>query len=103
MFSVTSRYNGLAVGTYTKPDGTLVSYVRRRFVPRSDRFQVILQHIVTQGDRLDNITAQNFGDPEQFWRIADANDAIQPFALTEVIGKRLRITLPEGITGTSFA
>ena len=58
---------------------------------------------MTQGDRLDNITAQYLGDPEQFWRICDANDAMRPDELTETIGRRLRITLPEGMPGTPNA
>ena len=52
---------------------------------------------VTQGDRLDNITAKFLGDPEQFWRVCDANNAMRPDELTEIIGRTLRITLPEGI------
>jgi hypothetical protein len=52
---------------------------------------------VTQGDRLDNIAAKYLGDPEQFWRLCDANGAMRPDALTETIGRWLRITLPEGI------
>jgi hypothetical protein len=54
---------------------------------------------VTQGDRLDNVTARYLGDPEAFWRICDANNAMRPNELTETIGRRLRITLPEGIPG----
>jgi hypothetical protein len=38
-----------------------------------------------------------------FWRICDANRAMRPGALTETIGSRLRITLPEGIPGTEDA
>ena len=55
------------------------------------------EHMVTEGERLDNITAQYLGDPEQFWRVCDANGAMRPDELTETIGRRLRITLPEGI------
>ena len=59
--------------------------------------------MVTQGERLDNIAANYFGDPELFWRVADANRAMHPKELTETIGRRLRITLPEGIPGTPNA
>ena len=54
---------------------------------------------MTEGERLDNIAAQYLGDPEQFWRICDANGAMRPDELTETVGRRLRITLPEGIPG----
>ena len=36
-----------------------------------------------QGDRLDNIAARYLGDPEQFWRICDANGAMRPDELTD--------------------
>jgi len=58
---------------------------------------------LTEGDRLDNLTFDYLGDPEQFWRIADANRAMRPDELTETIGRQLRITLPEGIPGASNA
>ena len=48
-----------------------------------------------QGDRLDNITAKYLGDPEQFWRLCDANAAVRPDELTETIGAKVRITLPQ--------
>jgi hypothetical protein len=54
---------------------------------------------VTQGERLDNITARYLDDPQQFWRICDANRAMRPGDLTAGIGRRLRITLPEGVPG----
>ena len=52
-----------------------------------------------EGERLDIIAAQHLGDPEQFWRLCDANGAMRPDELTETVGRRLRITLPEGIPG----
>jgi hypothetical protein len=100
MFSITSRYNGTPTATFETADGTKIIYVRRRFVPPPERFVLLLEHMVTEGERLDNITARYLGDPEQFWRICDANGAIRPDELTETIGRRLRITLPEGIPGT---
>ncbi len=57
---------------------------------------------MTQGERLDNIAATFLGDPELFWRLADANRAMQPEELVQTVGRRLRITLPEGITGSSL-
>ena len=102
-FPPTSRYSGIDVATLALPDGHLVPYLRRRFLPQPDRFALLQEHVVTEGERLDNITARYMGDPEAFWRIADANSAMRPEALTETIGRRLRITLPEGIPGTPNA
>jgi hypothetical protein len=103
MFLLTSRYYGIPTTTLAMADGRKIVYVRRRFVPPAERFELLLEHLVTQDERLDNITAQYFADPEQFWRLCDANGAIRPDELTETIGRRLRITLPEGIPGTPNA
>lgn len=103
MFSITSRYYGIPTTTLEAKDGRKIVYVRRRFVPPSERFELLMEHLVTQGERLDSITAQYFADPELFWRICDANGAIRPEELIETIGRRLRITLPEGIPVTPNA
>ena len=98
-FPVSSRYYGIETAAQKTADGKTIVYVRRRFVPSADRFELLLEHSVTQGDRLDNVTAKYLGDPEQFWRVCDANNAMQPDELTATIGRKLRITLPEGIPG----
>jgi hypothetical protein len=103
MFSITSRYYGIATVTMETADGKKITFVRRRFVPPPERFDLLVEHVVTEGERMDNITAQYLGDPEQFWRVCDANGAVRPDELVETIGRRIRITLPEGIPGTSNA
>jgi hypothetical protein len=99
VFPVTSRYHGVETATLERADGETIVYLRRRFVPPPERFELLQEHVVTGGERLDNITSQYLGDPEAFWRICDANNAMRPDELTEAIGRRLRITLPEGIPG----
>jgi hypothetical protein len=97
MFPPTSRYYGIETAAYVSPDGREIVYLRRRFVPGAmPGVPVISEHVVTQGERLDNITARHIGDPEQFWRVCDASDAMQPEELTAEIGRRLRIPLPQG-------
>jgi hypothetical protein len=103
MFSVTSRYHGLATTTLETAGGKTIVYVRRRFVPPPERFELLQEHTVAEGERLDTITAQYLGDAEQFWRVCDANGAVRPEELTETVGRRLRITLPEGIPGAPSA
>jgi hypothetical protein len=98
-FPPTSRYHGIETATSETADGRTIIYLRRRFVPSPDRFVLLQEHTVTQGERLDNITARYGGDAQQFWRVCDANRALRPEELTERIGRRLRITLPEGIPG----
>ena len=102
-FSPTSRYYNIETATLETPDGRTLIYIRRRFVPPPERFSLLQEHLVVQGDRPDNITARYLGDPEQFWRVCDANRAMRPEELTETIGRRLRITLPEGIPGVPNA
>ena len=102
-FPPTSRYHNIETAKMETSDGREVIYLRRRFLPSPDRFALLQEHEVAQGDRLDNITARYLNDPEQCWRICDANAAMRPDELTEEIGRRLRITLPEGIPGISNA
>ena len=100
-FSPTSRYAGIEAATHEMPDGRTVVYVRRRFLPQGQDFTVMHEHVVTGGERLDHIAAQYLGDPEQFWRICDANDAMQPADLVEKPGDKINITLPEGMPGAA--
>lgn len=96
-FPPNSRYHGIPLATRTAQDGRVVPYLTRRFVPQPSAFNVLTEHVVVQGDRPDNIAAQHFGDPEQWWRLADANGVIAPAMLTATLGVRLHITLPVGI------
>jgi hypothetical protein len=102
-FALTSRYYGVETAILETPAGQPIVYLRRRFVPSPERFALLQEHVVAQGERLDHVTALYINDPEQFWRICDANAALHPEELTEVIGRRLRITLPEGIPGMPHA
>lgn len=97
-FPPNSRYSGVALLTHTFPDGREVSYLSRRFIPRAERFHQLGTHLVVEGDRLDNLSTRSLGDPEQYWKLCDANGALRPDELVEAIGRSLRITLPEGIT-----
>jgi hypothetical protein len=98
-FPSTSRYHGIPLSTFMLSDGTTVAYVQRRFVPAPDRFVVLVEHRVRSGDRLDNLAARYLGDPQQFWRLCDANRAVRPDELIETPGRALLVTLPEGVPG----
>jgi hypothetical protein len=97
-FAPTSRYATTEVAEFVRPDGTRVSYLRRRFVPDPASFAVVAQHRVIDKDRLDRLAALYLGDPELFWRLADANGCLDPREL-EALGRRLNITLPQGMAG----
>ncbi len=96
MFPVTSRYHNIETARWTAPDGREIVCLRRRFLPETGNLVVLAEHTVTQGERLDNITARYLGDPEQFWRLCDANDCMYPTELTDEIGRRLHIPLTQG-------
>ena len=102
-FPPTSRYYGIDTATLTAADGREIVYLRRRFLPPPDQFSLLLLHVVSEGERLDNIAGRYMDDPTAFWRIADANAAMRPDKLTETTGRTLRITLPQGIPGTPNA
>jgi hypothetical protein len=97
MFDPTSRYYALenAKLTVNEADGSprLVVYKRRRFLPPVTAFSLVVEHTVTQGERLDNITATYLDDPTDFWRICDANLVLHPTEL-ETWGKTILIAVP---------
>lgn len=103
LFTMTSRYYTVDTAKMTTPDGKTIVYLRRRRMPQPEVFATLQEHHVSEGDRLDNITAAYLGDPELFWRLCDANNAMEPRELTESPGQTIRITLPEGIPGNSNA
>jgi hypothetical protein len=96
MFPPTSRYADIAIATRIDPTGREVAYLRRRFVPAPEALFAPIEHVVVQRDRLDNVTARYLRDPEQFWRLCDANRAMIPADLTTEPGRRLRIPMPIG-------
>lgn len=102
IFPSSSRYSGSETTTIEREDGQVSRYLRRRFIPAPERFETLQEHVVTQNERLDHIAAHYLGDPLLFWRICDGNGAMRPEALTETIGRHLRITLPEGIVGPTL-
>jgi len=100
-FPTDSRYHGPATLQYTTPDGHVITYLARRFVPQpgAPNFATIAQHTVHQNDRLDLIAAKYLGDPLIFWLLCDANGAIAPNDLLAEPGRVLAIVTPQGVPG----
>lgn len=96
-FATNSRYAGQETTEWKKADGQAVLFIKRRFAPSPENFSTLQEHRVEENDRLDNIAAKYFSDPELYWRLCDANGAMNPPELISRSGRRLRITLPEGI------
>ncbi len=102
-FPTTSRYAFVGTTTFETPDGRTVTHLRRRFLPPAEAFAVLTEHTVKEGERLDHIATAYLGDPEQYWRICDANEAMHPDDLVSAPGRTIRITLPEGVAGPQDA
>ncbi|MER6187920.1 LysM domain-containing protein [Streptomyces sp. NPDC001652] len=102
VFPPTSRYATTGTTVHDPGDGSApVPHLRRRFCPAPERFALLHEYDVVAGDRPDLIAAAHYGDPELWWRLADANGTVDPGELTDRIGRSLRITLPEGVPGAS--
>lgn len=95
MFDHTSRYYALETATITLPDGRIVSYQRRRFLPDGNALPLLAEIATVQGERPDHLAQRTLGDPLQYWRIADANNAMNPLDLTAEPGRNVRIPLPQ--------
>jgi hypothetical protein len=94
-FDPSSRYAGLETATYTAPGGQPVTYVTRRFLPQGEKLALLAEAPVNAGDRLDLLAYRTLGDPLQFWRIADANNALHPWDLLDRPGRSLRVPVPQ--------
>jgi len=93
MFFRGSRYETVPDSELTTADDRVIPYKRVRFIPET---RGVFSHLVSQGDRLDLIAYKSYKDPEQFWRICDANLALRPEELVAEPGRRLTIPVPMG-------
>lgn len=92
-----SRYYGFAVEQMTLANGTVVSYLSRRIIPRMSLYTQTQNYTAVAGDRLDNLAARFLGDPILFWMIAEANGAEDANELTAEPGRVILIPLVSGI------
>ncbi|MEV1080616.1 hypothetical protein AB0I98_20545 [Streptomyces sp. NPDC050211] len=100
----TSRYHDAEIGVHRLPDGTEVRYAKRRLLPPIEEAGDDTQtHIVRTGERPDLLGQRYFGDPGQWWQIADANPVLDPQELTDEPGREVDVPLagyfPQGPQG----
>jgi hypothetical protein len=95
VFERNSRYYGLPVRFLGDPTGRAIPYVSRRFAPQSQDLPLLMEATTVQGDRLDLIASRTLGDPQQYWRICDANNAMNPDDLTAMPGLRVPVPYPQ--------
>jgi hypothetical protein len=101
LFPPNSRYAGLETAVWDAGGDRPIIYLRRRFVPAPERLGVRGEHVVAASERPDQIAAEELGDPELAWRLADANRVLHPDELTAEVGRRLRVPPPIGLLGVA--
>jgi hypothetical protein len=95
-----SRYDGAEVATVQVGDGAggtrRVSYLRRRSPTAPGEQPTLALHPVAEDDRLDLVSARYYGDSTAWWRICDANAALDPDALVapDAAGTVLAVPVP---------
>jgi hypothetical protein len=102
-----SRYDDVETTTLevTAADGSRrrVRYYRRRTLPAASTEAAVeggVRHTVVPGDRLDLLSFRYTGDPLGFWRLCDANAAIDPDELTDAEAVGTEIVVPQpGVGG----
>ena len=79
MFFRGSRYEHIPEAEIAGAEGRTIRYKRMRFIP-----EVVarLTYKIEEGDRPDLAAYRALGDPEQFWRLCDANRVQRPADLT---------------------
>jgi hypothetical protein len=93
MFFKGSRYEKTPTADLTDANGNVVRYKLTRFIPPTD---AEAGHLVDDMERLDHIAYRYYSDPERFWRICDANEALWPPELVAVPNRIIRIPPSEG-------
>ena len=89
MFLENSRYVDLATVEATTRNGRTVSALTLRLPPPTPG----RARQVHDGDRLDLIAHEKLADATRFWRVADANTALDSRRLTDTTGAE--IVVPE--------
>lgn len=95
-----SRYHDAEIGVHRLPDGAEVRYTKRRLLPPIGQGdgEDTQEHTVGSGDRPDLLGQRYYGDPGQWWQIADANPVLDPRELTDEAGKVIDVPLLGGFT-----
>lgn len=88
MFLSGSRYQDTGEDSLTGPDGRELRYKLTRFIPDTP---AVSGHIVTGGERLDQLAFFYYRKAERFWRIADANQVMDPAELEATPGRKINI------------
>jgi hypothetical protein len=91
MFQRSSRYHDLPDAIHVDEHGRHSLYKTRRILPAADTVSSVTTVRVGDEDRLDLIAWRTLGNARLWWRLADANNAMDPEALVERPGRLLRV------------
>ena len=95
MFDHTSRYYNIKDARYTTADGRHIVYKCRRILPQGDMIAKLAEIKISAAERIDQVNARALGSPEQYWRLCDANNAMNPFDLTAHPPLTLKVPNPQ--------
>jgi hypothetical protein len=92
MIDSESRYARIGQATMDTGDGTRVMYLRRRMIADPETIPAVRSvYAMESKTRLDLLSALALGDAFAFWRLCDANGAMNPFEVVDECGGRLRV------------
>lgn len=95
---MSSRYDLVEIATLTVPDadgGTRnVRHHRRRWTPPESNQPPLARHRVAPNDRLDLVSARYLGVATMWWRICDANEALDPDGLVDATAEDNILIVP---------
>ncbi|WP_227243346.1 hypothetical protein [Paraburkholderia caribensis] len=93
-FPPNSRYRNVSLMKRVAPDGTEEVYGARRIIPAMERYRALDHLRPASNMRIDDVAMDVYGDPEQYWRICDANGDAEPAQATGPEGRLLVIPMP---------
>lgn len=95
MADAKSRYSRTGQLVFVAADGRSIPYLARRILPPSSAIPRQGTTTVGPRDRLDLIATRTLGAPLAWWRIADANIAMDSSVLCEHPGRLLAVPAPK--------
>jgi hypothetical protein len=93
-FPPNSRYADTPEATYVTADGRVITYVSERLMPPPELFVPLALHRLIAAERVDLLADRYYSDPEQYWRICDANRTFWPPDATAEANSQVVIPLP---------
>ncbi|MFN9645962.1 MAG: LysM domain-containing protein [Cyanobacteriota bacterium] len=98
-----SRYAGLVPRQRIAADGSVQTFLPRRLIPAPERFTAFGHRRLSGTERIDDLASEAYGDPELYWRLADALPLEDPADLLGQEGRRIPLPLPLEVSDRGLA